>query len=239
MRLMIEDDFTAMSRTAANLLLAEMLRGGRVNLAITAGATPAKTYEFLIQEVRGRTHFDNVHYYNFDEIPVYDDRGFGLTMHELNTLYFEPAGILPDRIHVLDTSNDAGHDQRLADDGGLDAILLGIGSDGHFCGNLPGVVEFGDGTRRVDSKASAHLYEALLGAVGGDEAKVPEFYVTMGPKSVMQARHIILFASGASKAETIRKALQGPVTTDHPASVLQLHPHLTVVLDQDAAGALG
>lgn len=122
--------------------------------------------------------------------------------------------------------------------GGLDAILIGIGEDGHFCGNLPGVTKFGDETRLVSVDSRPDMHDILLGEVGGDPNKVPEYYVTMGPKSVMHAKEIIMFANGKKKAAIIKKALQGEVTEEVPSSIFQLHPNFTVVLDAEAASEL-
>ncbi|EUJ31010.1 6-phosphogluconolactonase [Listeria floridensis FSL S10-1187] len=235
MKIIVERDYELMSRTVANLLLGEMFRNSRVNLAITAGSTPVKMYQYLVNAVKGRPYFENVHYYNFDEIPIKGTTGFGVTMSALNDLYFMPAEIRSENIHVLDETNYRHQDERIAADGGLDAILLGIGEDGHYCGNLPGTTKFEDGTTCVHRDAVPGMAETLAAEVGGDPDRAPEFYVTMGPKSVMQSKRIILFASGPKKAETIRKALFDPVTNDHPSSILRMHPSLTVVLDEAAA----
>lgn len=236
MKLIIEKDYESMSHTAANLLLAEMLKPTRVNLSVTAGNTPKRMYELLIPQVKGKAHFSNVHYYNFDEIPVLDDEGYGITMGNLNKDFFKPAGISPDQLHVLDDANYLTHDERLKSAGGLDLILMGIGSDGHFCGNLPGTTSFHDMT--VKAYMTDELRAIFLKEVGGDESKVPDYWVTMGPKSVMQSKKLVMFANGKSKAEMIKKAFYGPVTPDVPASILQMHPNLTLLLDKDAASLL-
>ncbi|SET55868.1 glucosamine-6-phosphate deaminase [Thorsellia anophelis] len=236
MNLIIENDYDTMSQTAANLLLAEMLKPTRVNLSITAGNTPKKMYELLIPMVKNKPHFSQVHYYNFDEVPVLDDAGFGITMGNLNKDFFKPANISKEQIHVLDDANYLTHDERLLEAGGLDLILMGIGSDGHFCGNLPGTTEFHDMTVKVNMTEA--LKAIFLKEVGGDESKVPDYWVTMGPKSVMQSKKLVMFASGKSKAEIIKKAFFGPVTSDVPSSILQMHPNLTLLLDKDAAALI-
>ena len=235
MKIIVEETYEKMSRVAANILLGKMYQNKRVNLAITAGSTPVKMYEYLVDDVKDKIYFDNVHYYNFDEIPFMKKKGFGVTMSNLNKLFFEPAGIDPDHIHPLDQDNYQTQDLRIKQDGGLDLILLGIGADGHYCGNLPGTTTFENETSLVDKNATPNMKEILLNEVSGVEAERPSFYVTMGPKSVMQAKEIVLFATGKKKAQIIKQAFFGPVTNDVPASLLQTHPNLTIVLDKDAA----
>ena len=238
MKIIIEKNYDQMSRVTANILLGKMYQQKRVNLAITAGSTPVKMYEYLIHDVTGKDYLDNVHYYNFDEVPFKKKEGYGITMSNLNKLFFEPAKINSENIHVLDEKNYLTQDDRIEQDGGLDLMLLGIGADGHYCGNLPGTTTFEELTTRVDEEAVPGMKEVLLNEVGGDESERPNFYVTMGPKSVMRAKEIILFATGKSKAEIIKKAFFGPITNDIPASLLQLHPNLTIVLDQEAASEI-
>ncbi|KAF1293042.1 glucosamine-6-phosphate deaminase [Candidatus Enterococcus leclercqii] len=235
MKIIIEKDYEAMSRTAANLLLGKMYNNHRVNLAITAGATPVGMYQMLVPEVKGRSYLENVHFYNFDEIPIVGEKQ-GVTTRNLTTLFFEPAQIAEENIHELNETNWESQDQRLQAAGGLDLILMGIGSDGHFCGNLPGTTKFGDLTSKV--AIGPKLKEGLAHEVGGDSSKVPDFYVTMGPKSVMQTRQLVMIANGQKKAAIIKEAFFGPVTETIPSSVLQLHPDLTLILDEEAAAEI-
>ncbi|MFD2307309.1 glucosamine-6-phosphate deaminase [Enterococcus termitis] len=238
MKIIVEKNYEKMSRVAANVLLGKMYQNKRVNLAITAGSTPVKMYEYLVEDVKNKPYFDNVHYYNFDEIPFKKKQGYGVTMSNLNKLFFEPAEIDTAHIHPLDEKNYKTQDSRLEQDGGLDLILLGIGADGHYCGNLPGTTTFEDLTSVVDENATENMKDILLSEVGGDETERPDFYVTMGPKSVMQAKEIVLFATGKKKASIIKQAFFGPVTNDVPASLLQVHPNLTIILDEEAASEL-
>ncbi|WP_239255659.1 glucosamine-6-phosphate deaminase [Listeria ilorinensis] len=237
MKIIIEKDYENMSKTTMQLLLGKMYQDKKVHLAITAGSTPKRMYELMVEEMKDKAPLENVCYYNFDEIPVGEEK-FGVTVSNLKQMYFDPAGIPEKQIHVLDTSNYKEQEAYLKNVGGLDAILIGIGEDGHFCGNLPGVTKFGDETRLVSVKSRPDMFDILVGEVGGDPEKVPDNYVTMGPKSVMQAKEVILFANGKKKAAIIKKALQGPVTEAVPSSIFQLHPNFIVVLDEEAASEL-
>lgn len=238
MKMIIEENYEKMSRVTANILLGKMYQQKRVNLAITAGSTPVKMYEYLVADTKNKPYFGNVHYYNFDEIPFKQKQGYGVTMTNLNTLFFQPAEIPENQIHPLDENNYKTQDKRIERDGGLDLILLGIGADGHYCGNLPGTTKFEDLTSYVGEEATVNMKDILLSEVGGNENERPNFYVTMGPKSVMQAKEIVLFATGKKKAAIIKRAFFGPITNEVPASLLQTHPNLMIVLDQEAASEL-
>lgn len=210
----------------------------RINLAITAGNTPKRLYEIMVPQVKGRSYYENVHYYNFDEIPIVGSNSYGVTMRNLDNLFFTPAEIKKEQLHPLDETNWQTQDERIKKAGGLDLILMGIGSDGHFCGNLPGWTKFGTETYSVDISGDKAVREALAAEVGGDINKVPTEFYTMGPKSVMAAKHLVMFANGKKKAAIVKKAFFGAVTEDIPSSILQLHPNLTLILDEEAASEL-
>jgi len=231
MNIIITKNYEEMSKTALTHVLAHMYTGDsrRVNLAVTAGKTPLLMYEMLVPELRDNPYLSHVRYYNFDEIPRTGE-AVGITMHDMNRYFFEPAKIPAGQIEVLDLDNWEGYDRKLEADGGLDMILMGLGTDGHFCGNLAGTVDhFGQETRMV-YKESGHSYFQAEGR--------PDRYVTFGPKTVMQARHLILIINGSHKAEITRKALLGPVDPGVPASIFQLHPRYTVIMDEEAAALL-
>lgn len=133
MKLIITEDYQEMSRVAAHHLLGYMSKTRRVNLAITAGSTPKGMYEYLTTLVKGKPWYDNCYFYNFDEIPFRGKEGEGVTITNLRNLFFTPAGIKEENIQKLTIDNYREHDQKLAREGGLDLVVLGLGADGHFC----------------------------------------------------------------------------------------------------------
>ena len=153
-------------------------------------------------------------------------------------MYFDPANIKREKIHVLDWTNYETQDQRIAADGGLDFVLLGVGADGHFCGNLPDTTKFGDLTSRVAEDATPDMVQVLLNEVGGVEEKRPDFYVTMGPKSIMQIKKLVMIANGTAKAEIVKKLVEGIVTEEVPSTLLTTHPDFTLIVDAEAASLL-
>lgn len=127
------------------------------------------------------------------------------------------------------------YDQLLGELGGVDVQLLGIGTDGHIGFNEPG-----------SSLASRTRIKTLTSATRADNARffddrkaaVPRHVVTQGLGTILDARHLLLIASGEGKADAIASAVEGPLAAMCPASVLQLHPHATVVVDEEAASKL-
>ena len=238
MRVIRTASLQEMNEVGAQYLLGAMHTQHRTNIAITAGSTPKGVYDVMIPLVKDKDYFDNVHYYNFDEIPFKGEDGYGVTMTNLNKLYFDPANINREKIHVLDWTNYETQDERIGEDGGLDFVLLGVGADGHFCGNLPGTTKFGDLTSRVDEDATPDMVDVLLSEVGGVEEKRPDFYVTMGPKSIMQIKKLVMIANGKAKAGIVKKLVEGVVTEDVPATLLTTHPDFTLIVDAEAAALL-
>lgn len=228
---MIEKDFDQMSEVAKTILLGQMSQDKRVNISITAGNTPIGVYQKMIEVIKGSANYSNVHYYNFDEIPV-EGQKEGMTITEIRKLFLTPAQIQEKNIHPLTVANYAEQDQRLANDGGLDAMLIGLGGDGHFCGNMPTTTCFKNETYKIKVSGEEPWFDPNMMQKGME-------FVTMGPVSVMRVKHLILIVNGEKKAAMVKQVLTGPVTEAIPASVLQLHPNLTVILDEPAASMLG
>lgn len=237
MRFIHAKNYEDMSFLAVSKLLAIMQKNCRINLAITAGNTPKRLYEMLAPCVANMSDFTNVHYYNFDEIPNSKDPRIGVTMRNLRTLYFDPAKIKEEQIHPLTVDNYDQQDKNLAQAGGLDLILMGLGGDGHFCGNMPGYTKFGNNTVLLPFPEERKQDFANM-EWEGDKSLVPDTFVTMGPRSVMKARQLLLIVNGSSKAGILKQVLEGPVTEDIPASLLTLHPNITIIADQEATSKL-
>ena len=113
----------------------------------------------------------------------------------------------------------------------IDIQILGIGANGHIGFNEPGT-PFGSSTHLVELKEKTRLDNARF--FEGDVNKVPTHAVTMGLQDIMEAKQILLLASGANKAEAVRDMVYGPVSTDCPASILQLHENVIVIVDEAA-----
>lgn len=237
MKLLIGKDVEEMSQMAAGYVMSYMYQDKkRVNLSITGGTTPKRMYELLVPMVKDKKQFQHVHFYNFDEIPYRKEDREGVTISGLREAFFTPAHIPEEQIHKLDQFNYVTQDERIENDGGLDMVILGVGADGHFCGNLPQTTKFGDLTTRVEN--DQRLKDRILPEFDNVIEDVPEYYITMGPRSIMRARHIVMIASGSKKAGIIQKLMEQVVDQDVPASILTLHPHFTLIVDEEAASLL-
>lgn len=237
MKMIIGKDVEEMSQVAAGYVMSYMYQDReRVNLSITGGTTPQRMYEILVPMVKDKKQFQHVHFYNFDEIPYRKEDREGVTISGLRDAFFTPAHIKEEQIHKLDQFNYQTQDERIEKDGGLDMVILGVGADGHFCGNLPQTTKFGDLTTRVEN--DQRLKARILPEFHNVEEDVPEYYITMGPRSIMRARHIVMIASGVKKAGIIKTLLEQVVDQDVPASILTLHPYFTLIVDEEAASLL-
>jgi len=202
------------------------------------GSTPIGLYKELARlNKEGVISFKDVKTFNLDEYVGLDGSHDQSYRYFMNENLFKHIDIdikntrVPDGIN---TAIAAEYDKEIEAAGGVDLQVLGIGVDGHIGFDEPGtpldsithVVELEQNTREVNSRFFKSIDE------------VPTHAVTMGIKTIMHARSIILLAIGKSKAEIIKKTLEGPITTDVPASILQLHPDVTFYLDEEAAALL-
>lgn len=239
MQLIVTDPQQAAVR-AAGLYVDLLRRKPDAVLGLATGSTPLGLYARLAALYRaGELSFRRATSFNLDEyvgLPATHDQSYRYFMeHNL----FSHVDLPAERTHVpsgLDVSDAAlaGYDAAIEAAGGIDLQLLGLGGNGHIGFNEPGT-PFGLGTHVVELTARTRQDNARFFA-SLDE--VPTHAATMGVKTVMHARAILLLAFGSAKAEAVRAALTGPVTEDVPASVLQLHPDVTVFCDEEAAKLL-
>lgn len=215
--------------------------GGRVVLGLATGGTPLGLYKEWIQQHRaGRVSFAHAVTFNLDEYVglAHDDpRSYHVYMREN---LFEHIDIPIEQTHLPNGTaadlNDAAqqYEWQIEEAGGIDYQILGIGSDGHI-----GFNEIGS------SLASRTRVKTLTERTRKDNARyfsnldsVPHMAITMGIGTIMSARSILLLATGEGKARAIRDAVEGPVTSMVPASVLQLHPDVTIMIDDAASSML-
>ena len=221
MKIIRAKDYNDMSRKAANIISAQVIMKPNCVLGLATGGSPVGTYAQLVDWYnKGDLDFADVTTVNLDEyrgLPRTHEQSYWYFMQEN---LFKHVNVKPDRIHVPDGSNpDAEaacreYDQIIQDVGGIDLQLLGIGVDG------------------VDLTEST--IEANKRFFDNNVDLVPKQAYTMGIKTIMQARKVLMVANGANKAEIIKKAFFGPVTPEVPASILQMHPDFILVGDEEA-----
>ncbi len=209
-------------------------------LGLATGATPIPTYNNIISTYeKGGISFKDVKTYNLDEycnLPKSDKNSYYTFMHEQ---LFNGLDILEENVHFLDgNAEDSEAECKRYDDeinaaGGIDIQLLGIGNNAHIGFNEP-ADEFTTGSFKVT------LTQSTIDAnkIYFDENPMPTHALTMGIQQIMSAKKVILIATGPKKAEAIRNMIEGPVTPQVPASILQEHDDVLIFLDEAAASLL-
>ncbi|MCK9222106.1 MAG: glucosamine-6-phosphate deaminase [Limnochordia bacterium] len=241
MRIIITDNYDQLSKQAAQLISNSIHENPKLVLGLATGSTPLGTYKSLIDLYqKQQVSFKQVRTFNLDEYLGLGPNHPSSYHHYMYNNLFDQIDINPENVRIprglaedLDREC-ADYEKEIEGVGGIDLQILGIGVNGHIGFNEP-QTPFGSRTRVVDLaqqtiEANARFFD--------NKADVPRQAISMGIRSIMHARRIVLLANGASKAWAIERSLQGPVTEDVPASVLQLHPDVTVILDREAAASL-
>ena len=241
MRIYLTEDYDAMSRRAANLISAEVIRKPDCVLGLATGSTPVGTYKQLaVWNQRGDFSFKEVRSVNLDEY-----KGLAPT-HDQSYRYFMQDNLfnhididvkntnVPDGLAADPAAECARYDELVRSLGYADLQLLGLGRNGHIGFNEP-CDHFVKETHVVDLTQSTIDANARFFASADD---VPRQALTMGMGCIMAAKRVRLVANGEGKADAIYKMVCGPITPECPASILQLHPDVTVVVDEAAAAKL-
>lgn len=224
---------------AAEFIALHVRRNPRLVLGLATGRTMRPVYAELIAMVaRGEVSFAHARTVNLDEyvgLAADDPSSFA---REMNEGFFRHVDIDPVNTHLpdgaaADADAEADRYERLiADLGGVELQLLGIGRSGHIGFNEP-PSPLDSRTRVVTLDPATHLQNAR--AFGGDPARVPDRAITMGVATIMDAKELLVLATGTEKAAIVAAALEGPITPQVSASAIQNHPRCTVVLDGAAA----
>jgi glucosamine-6-phosphate deaminase len=241
LKILCAKDYSDMSRKAANLISAQVLMKPNAVLGLATGSTPIGTYDQLIDWYKkGDLDFSQVTTINLDEycgIRRDNPQSYWYFMHQH---FFDHINLPSESIHLPDGSNpDAvqacqDYNDTIHRIGGIDLQLLGLGPDGHIGFNEPGTA-FELETHCVAlAQSTIEANKRFFRSI--DE--VPRHAYTMGIKTIMQAQKVLMVVSGSAKASIVRKAFFGPVTPQVPASILQMHPDFTLVLDAKAAAGL-
>jgi glucosamine-6-phosphate deaminase len=237
---MVFDGAATAGSFVANHIVDALGRAPGFTLGGATGSTPSPVYEALGAHAARGVDFSSMFAFALDEyvgLPAAHPQCYHTVIERAVTL---PLGLEPERVHVPDGSADdietAGerYEEELTAHGGVDLQLLGIGTTGHIGFNEPGS-SFGSLTRVKTLTERTRADNARFFASPDD---VPIHCVTQGLGTILRARHLVLLAFGKGKAAAIAAAVEGPVTASLPGSAIQLHPHVTVVLDEAAASEL-
>lgn len=221
--------------------IAEAIRGHpSLVLGLPTGRTPLALYAELRKlSADAGLDWSGVRTFNLDEFLGLGSRDEGSYRRFMERQLFEHVNLTPAHIHFLDGRADdaaeecARYERAIAAAEGLDLQILGIGANGHVGFNEPGP-ELIARTHRVRLLERSRADNAWW--FGGDIGHVPTEALSMGMATILSAREIVLMATGEGKTEAVARMIEGPITTELPASFLQLHPNVTVMLDEAAAG---
>lgn len=237
----VVDNYMQLSVKAACIVASQVNLKNNAVLGLPTGSTPEGMYQQLVQMHReGIVDFNKVNTFNLDEYLGLSPEHPQSYYYYIHHHFFSHVNVPPQNIHIppgqAENLEEMCHEyDRLIDTlGGIDLQILGIGANGHIGFNEPNqnlnmqthVVNLTQDTIKANSRFFASAEE------------VPRQAVTMGMGSIMKARRIVLLACGASKAAAIKGALSGKITTEVPASFLQLHRKVTFILDKEAAALL-
>ena len=241
MKVIICENYEEASQKAADIMLEVVKNKPTANLGLATGSTPIKMYELMVKDHKENgTSYQDIKSYNLDEY-------FGLdASHPQSYHYFmyknlfNGIDIKDENVHVPcgqgNIQENCDEYNKMLAENPIDIQLLGIGSNGHIGFNEPGT-DFNSKTHYVDLKESTIKDNARL-FFNGDEDAVPKQAISMGIQNIMDAKSVVLIACGKNKENAVKGMIEGPVTPELPASVLQNHKDVTVIIDKAAAALL-
>lgn len=236
------DDEHVLASTLATRLIEALSLKPRIVLGLPTGRTPVALYrEIRSRTERGHVDWSQARTFNLDEFVGVGAGDEGSYRSYMQAELFDHVRIAPGNLGMLDgraanlAAECARYERAIDDAGGIDIQILGIGANGHIGFNEPGE------TLEAETHVAALCAEtraANAGWFGGDLTRVPTHALSMGMATILHAQEIVLVATGARKGEAVAAMVAGPITTRLPASFLQLHSRVTVILDRAAASKL-
>lgn len=239
MKLIITKNYDEMSKKAAEIFQDQIKSNPNSILGLATGGTPEEMYKLLIESNKNGLSWKNITTYNLDEyigIPSTHEMSYHVYMDEN---LFNHIDIVKSNTNVPKgegdiEANGEAYDKAIAEAGGIDLQVLGIGENAHIAFNEPGSSETA-GTGRV--KLTDSTIEANSRYFDSKD-DVPKEAITMGIGTILKSKKIILLASGAKKAQAIKDTIEGEITRNVPSSFLQNHPDVTIIVDEEAAKLL-
>ena len=241
MRILVCEDYEEMSKKAAQIILSQITLKPNSVLGLATGSTPIGMYRNLVEMYEnGLVDFSDVITFNLDEyykLPISNNQSYHYFMQEN---LFSKININSKNIHIPNGMADdiesecSNYEEAIKDAGGIDIQVLGIGRNAHIGFNEP-TISFEKGTHLVDLtpstiEANARFFDCI--------EEVPKKAITMGTGSIFKSRKIMLLAYGEDKAEAIYNTIHGKITPEIPASILQFHGDIVIILDKKAASKL-
>lgn len=242
MEVVILPDARRIAEVAADAVQAVLARRPGAVLGLATGSSPLAVYDELVRRHRqGQLSFAGATAFTLDEYVGLDASHPAAYRNVIRAELTDRVDLRPEALHGPDgTAADvsaacADYERTIVEAGGVDLQILGIGTDGHIAFNEPGS-SLASRTRLKTLTEQTRRDNARF--FGDDIDAVPRHCLTQGLGTILEARHVVLIATGPGKAEAVQQMVEGPVSALWPASVLQMHPHVSVLLDPDAAARL-
>ncbi len=241
MLVIIKENYDEMSKEAAKQVAALVRKKPDCVIGFATGSTPLGLYKELIRMHKEEgLDFSKITTFNLDEyvgLPPEHPQSYHYFMWEN---LFNHINVNPSNVYIpMGMADDIDafcewYENKIKEVGGIDLQILGIGANGHIAFNEPGS-SLGSRTRiktltEKTRQDNARFFSSM--------EEVPKYAITMGVGTIMEARRLLLLASGTSKAEAIRATVEGPIMAKYPATIVQLHRYATVIIDKDAASKL-
>lgn len=241
MRVLITDSYDQMGLEAAKIVAGQIYLKPNSVLGLATGSTPLSMYERLVAVHRTvGLDFSEVTTFNLDEYIGMGPDNPQSYHYFMQEHFFKHINIKPENVHIPNgmaqdiIAEGERYEQLIAAKGGIDLQVLGIGQNAHIGFNEPDV-KFAATTHKVELDEETIMANSRF---FNNVDEVPRYAISMGIKTIMMAEHVILLANGRNKARAVYKAVCGDVTPEAPASILQLHRDVVVILDKEAAELL-
>lgn len=241
MRIIVTDSYEKMGMEAANIVAGQVYLKPASVLGLATGSTPVSMYQRLaaVHKTVG-LDFSEVTTFNLDEYIGMSSDNPQSYHYFMQENFFRHINIRPENVYLPDGMADdmiaegERYEKLIEAKGGIDLQVLGIGQNAHIGFNEPDV-KFAATTHKVELDEETIQANSRFFA---SPSEVPRYAISMGIKTIMMAEHVILLANGRNKAQAVYKAVCGDVTPEAPASILQLHRDVVVIVDEEAASLL-
>lgn len=239
MEVVTAEDYDGMSKEAAKFIYEAIEKNPNITLGLATGSTPQKMYQYLAEMLNeNNINLSNVHTVNLDEYVGLDADNAQSYHYFMLEEFFNKVNIPLENTHIPDGKSDdleaevANYEKIIADLGGIDLQVLGVGRNGHIGFNEPGtpfdsrtqVVSLTD----VTIKDNSRFFDKI--------EDVPTQALSMGLETIMDAKSILFLASGEAKRDAVNSLINAEITEEIPVTILQKHDNLTVILDKDVLG---
>lgn len=230
MRQITVENYEQLSNLAASTIFSEIMQDKQTNLAITGGSSPKGMFKILIEKFNLNPDLlDKTNFFHFDEVE-YGNKKF--TQDTMNSELYGPANIPADKIYWMTYDNHESYPDTIEENGGLDLMILGLGADGHFCGNMPIATQFEENAYQIPIKEEYPWFKTFETLMPKEE--IPDYFITLGYKELLKVKHLVMIVNGEGKKEALRRMLNDEISPECPATILRTHPNFTLIADKSA-----